>query len=1389
MPRSIKEISQGPEWQNMDAPERAKFISSYYEKYYKPKFTDKPEEGQKFLGSLLAQYGGNPPNISFQTTPAAPLTTRAEPTYREGQVDFPSAPEAAGYGFARFGSAIERAAAATGELATGLLELPAQFAEEALGVEGTPISGPISRAREYYAHPERTGMITPWVSKKAEQYRQAYETAPRWSRMLFHGAETGIDLEATIAQMLALGVMGRSSPKVTPLATKPAVVKAAMKRFAKTGAHAFTTTPGSFEDRLRAASYRVAVNATPHIVQGMGISGVAAPTVDTMLNMFVSSPTYFQAAKESENIGEFIENIAPTWLADVGFAITTKGDPQKSFDRKFDRYWKHRVRQYGVPKKEAKIVVDQMRQMARNKIKLDKVGKVAELIDIRNKWVDYQQKEKQRIKSKVQRALKGEEGFARISREPPELPLTDPKAQAVEQTTKEQIDALRQDEKVTFGKAWESIKKHGFDIRSPAKNMLRKTGTRLAQQVEMRSDAVAGGHSYGVFLADAFKKSAFKDLDARDMQTLGTLLQASRIIEIDRLGLGLKYFGDLSGATKRRAYDFMKATGGFEGSFKEFAKEYNTHKFFRDGTPEEIGRFWPKDQGPEHQQAWIDDAKKAYATEGKDWGKIERAQGLIKDLHRMNREILLKEGLITQEGFDELSLQENYHPFLYLHHLDNTRIRSYGGKPMTVTDSGLKSLERGSKDLLVFDPDYLITRSLVATWGRVAQNRANKTLFEYARAEQGALGDQPWVRPAKALKTSKSGKVQYEKTPSGYSKVTAMVDGSPKVMFMQNRYANSWAVSDPVMNSRVAGNLRKFSLSGMVRYFATGPGNPAFGPINFILDAWYQWFTAYPLQKEMAKMHAVTKGQGAYSPHFLPAAYQWIKSLKSVKGDVWAKNWEGTKVEDYAREGGMMDWMSIYGKPRYKVGPPEIGKYHHHVWRKYNEMMTKWNSHWELWNRMATRDRYVRQGYSGEEATLLARRVLDFSQGGDYTKMADAFMPYLNAYAQVSRGFGRAIKEHPAETAMRIGSLSSLGVGLSIASYMMAPELHRSVPEDTRSRNLTIPMPMMYDEDNQGRQYGYVLTLPIPEPMAAIINVADAAVGKLAFGYTPTKARWKAMGKANITSRFMMPVPVLAAAYGYFYNKNWYYNSETMPNADKIADYGETAKTVPEFYNMIGEATKGAGLPQVSPRRLENAAGALITHNNFFVEAMGGTKYLAFAALDKEQRKKTTRQILAETPGLNRILKRVMIVDPKAQEDAVELTNEYGAKRNLLKVDLKKQMDLYWDGTKSRSDVQNWIATLPMDTEMDRMLRAYAFRIFDTYEKNKGLPIHWWDMFDAHDDYNRAAIFYGWQKNAPNEAARQENLEWARKLGYIQKYKKTKFSETLNILQAEDRKK
>lgn len=134
--------------------------------------------------------------------------------------------------------------------------------------------------------------------------------------------------------------------------------------------HAIATTPGGLPERLQAAMFRMAYSMTPFIANWTGATGLTAVATDTALNIFLTSPVYQKAWKESENAQEFFQLAIPQLVMDIGMAWNTRGLPANQAKAMYTRYLKMEDRMIKMEVKEFQELAENLKVQVEGKEKL-----------------------------------------------------------------------------------------------------------------------------------------------------------------------------------------------------------------------------------------------------------------------------------------------------------------------------------------------------------------------------------------------------------------------------------------------------------------------------------------------------------------------------------------------------------------------------------------------------------------------------------------------------------------------------------------------------------------------------------------------------------------------------------------------------------------------------------------------------------------------------------------------------------------------------------------------------------------------------------------------------------------------------------------------------------
>lgn len=207
---------------------------------------------------------------------------------------------------------------------------------------------------EYLKHPEKHGVISPWVAGKQERRRAESYTQSFMAGLFSDVGDAVIDFMGLAMSMNAVNAVTAGS--LSPLAgasTLGNIYKTAKMQ----GTMGFLTTPGDMEERLQAGAYRVAYNLTPYVANAF-TSGYRAVATDFLLNSFLTMPTYLDAFKNSRNPEEFLSMAIPQAVIDLGMAWNTRGSPETHRRAVINRQVDEFAKAAGISKEDARFFVE-----------------------------------------------------------------------------------------------------------------------------------------------------------------------------------------------------------------------------------------------------------------------------------------------------------------------------------------------------------------------------------------------------------------------------------------------------------------------------------------------------------------------------------------------------------------------------------------------------------------------------------------------------------------------------------------------------------------------------------------------------------------------------------------------------------------------------------------------------------------------------------------------------------------------------------------------------------------------------------------------------------------------------------------------------------------------
>ena len=706
--------------------------------------------------------------------------------------------------------------------------------------------------------------------------------------------------------------------------------------------------------------------------------------------------------------------------------------------------------------------------------------------------------------------------------------------------------------------------------------------------------------------------------------------------------------------------------------------------------------------GIEHQQYLDELAKNDPAT----FAKVNQSADNYFKVMRSQLDDLLKEGIITQEQFAKLSEHE-YSPRQFMQHLDPMESYVMGGRRISVPDSGIKALDEGSLELLNNDSGRFLNEVVTRTQVRIFKNRATKSLWEMAQN----VPDNPVVKPSKIVGTSKSGDPVFEKAPAGFDRVSFMLDGKKQDMIMPTKMAEEWVKSDPLINETLANIIGWASGATPLKAVATGY-NPAFILGNMPRDLGLIW-------------SATTE----YSKHLPAAMAQMSKDLVTVAMDVAKRK---GRVQDFIDEGGGMTFLTYYGRI---TGKGHVGE----GINSLGNLMGWVGETSELWTRLALRERAILNGATPKEATWIARRYLDFSQGGNVAKGLDTGLPYLNASIQGTRGFLRGAKQNPTVFTYKMAQLGTVATLLYKANQLN-PECWNQISDREKEANFIITTPFSYIDD-KGQKRFYYGKIAKDQSQRVVTSLFDATMARYHEGKFPTKQMLMAFG--DLAS---LPLPPTISAYLAYAANVDTWTSEDVWKGPKVNPQeewqpGQTSKTMQAFGQKTG----------LSPERTKGAVNKIIPMNNPFVGLVGGGLSVITGEMEEDMKNKTMSQLLAENPSIRRVLAST---NPFTQyrEKLEQMRTDENTRRFIQKRDLDVMTEKFFrdNDNATKSEIYNYVMKQP---EADR-----EHLVNDIMERKKLDKIpdrSWWINIKSMTPEVRANAYWDRYKNASAEEQAQ----------------------------------
>lgn len=800
----------------------------------------------------------------------------------------------------------------------------------------------------------------------------------------------------------------------------------------------------------------------------------------------------------------------------------------------------------------------------------------------------------------------------------------------------------------------------------------------------------------------SFKKT-YKFLKTQTVDVAGNL-KKELLTKHGDMGKQVVMHHDLiAGASTKAMRDFKLASDRIFQGLSEIEREY-LNRFIQSRRTIAIEEYkqikHPEGLGTKEHQAYLNQMPKDL------WNDLNQRANFYFEEMRAQLKQLLNEKIISQESYDALIKSGDYSPRRFLQHIDPEITYEIGGKKITVPDSGIKALDKGSYGLLEKDASLLLNQIISRTQGRIFRNRANKELYYFAKTvpENGV------VQLAKVIRTTEEGKPIYQEAPAGYEKVKVMIEGHVKEMMMPSEMANEWIMRDPILTAGQASALRWLSGSAILKPMATGL-NPEFALTNFPRDLAHIWITDY---------------SRVYSPHLPVYMAQMGKDLATVFKDSVTR--KGRWV-DYINEGGGMEFLTHQG--RITTSLEGLAKDIQNVMGWLGETS-------EILPRLALRERALKKGLSPTEATWRARDYLDFTQGGSFIKAADTVVPYLNAGIQGTRGVFRAAAMKPGVFAYKVAQIGTLATSLYYMNRFLNPEAWEQVSPREKINNFIITTPFSY-KDSEGTERYIYFKIAKDQGQRTMASIFEGMAGKVIGDEIDVDQIVQSVQDAIPIIPSQSLPPLMDALLGYGANKDFWRNEEIWRGPEVEPKEEWTNYTHPLFI-------KAGALTSLSPERLKYALQQYFTYGNVWTSLGGFAWKQILDKMPETERQKVTEDIILEKPFIRRIAKKTdpYVKHEKPLEEAkVEATTEQWK----LTREFDSLSQGYYDGTIMRDEIEHFFNDAP-DIEKrrlrDRHIRRGKFQ--ELPEKR-----YWLNLAEINPPEARANVFWNRWRTAKKE--------------------------------------
>jgi hypothetical protein len=826
-------------------------------------------------------------------------------------------------------------------------------------------------------------------------------------------------------------------------------------------------------------------------------------------------------------------------------------------------------------------------------------------------------------------------------------------------------------------------------------------------------------------------------------------------------GTGYRKFLDVAGPLKSalaeqgKAGEFArdifsltnKSSGMADVAFRDYAKPIWEGLNFEDGVNvDKIARMRRivqidqyKGTGHKHlagtngleAEAWLNTLKSKLGDE-KYKVLNERADKLFRAT-RDELDFMHNKGLITDESY--LAMRDiQYLRTEVIDHIDPRQTFTFGGKSMTVRDSGIPELGGGNIGAVEMNSKLLLQEIVARSRARAAKNDANVALRNMAIA----MPENPFVRAVEVKEWDDKGKaLNIAAPPKGWQRIDTLIGGKQHPMFMKDDMAEQWVTAPTEITSGLAQFLRTYSGTSMLKAAVTGL-EPFFAPLNLIRDVGTAW-TNSP----------------AYSSHLPVYLMQLGKDISEVASDVIFRK---GLAKEYQAHGGMLQIVTGGRAPSYVEHlelRPET------PWtapmKALYRGLTYASQTSEGLIRVALMKRAMKNGLSIDEAVAQSNNYRDSTLHGSYTKAVDTVLPFINDNVQIFHSAAKQISSNPARFAWQ--GIQGMGLGFMAAMAAMHADPEGWSQLDTKAKigYINIPLPWMAGRDPQGNPRHYFARLKL-ESMFVPFNAAAVALAEHHMtGKIPDKLTLSTI-QGTVSQLDQLPAPPVLSAmlaglgnYDVWQMDKIYKGKPVNPSAETIPGY--MPNSTEGLWDEVAQATN------TSPIR-DRAAMQKLLGGNTWLHLAGTGMDLALNGATPYQREEMTQQLLATESGLGRVLHSTSPMN-KYLNDVNQAEKDQNTKEGKYHKSI--EMMIFREGTgdgKAKDMFRTWIENQPAEDRgalTNKFVNEYvADKIFKQLKTGDGVPPKdWWTKTMALDGTSRAFLFHKELTSRPVEQQQQ----------------------------------